>query len=96
MSTTAAVELLAEPLTLRCGAVLPHRLAKSALSEQLGDRRNRPGRELVELYRTWSRGGAGVLLTGNVMVDPAALGEPRNVAVPAHGDAGVFQEWARA
>jgi 2,4-dienoyl-CoA reductase-like NADH-dependent reductase (Old Yellow Enzyme family) len=96
MPTTAAVLLLAEPLMLRCGAVLPHRLAKSALSEQLGDRRNRPARELVELYRTWSRGGAGVLITGNVMVDSAALGEPRNVAVPAHGDAGVFREWARA
>lgn len=96
MSTTAAVELLAEPLRLRCGAVLAHRLAKSALSEQLGDRRNRPGRELVELYRTWSRGGAGVLVTGNVMVDPAALGEPRNVAVPAHGDPEIFREWARA
>lgn len=95
MPTTAAVELLAEPLTLRCGAVVPHRLAKSALSEQLGDRRNRPGPELVELYRTWSRGGAGVLVTGNVMVDPAALGEPRNVAVPAHGDSGVFREWAQ-
>ncbi|SFB59754.1 2,4-dienoyl-CoA reductase [Amycolatopsis marina] len=95
-TTNAAVELLAEPLTLRCGAVLPHRLAKSALSEQLGDRRNRPGRELVELYRTWSRGGAGVLVTGNVMVDPRALGEPRNVAVSEEPDAGAFREWAAA
>nr|WP_281259080.1 hypothetical protein [Amycolatopsis sulphurea] len=36
---TVTRELLAEPLKLRCGAVLPHRLAKSALSEQLGDAR---------------------------------------------------------
>lgn len=46
---TAARDLLAEPLKLRCGAVLPHRLGKSALSEQLGDRRNAPTRELAEL-----------------------------------------------
>ncbi|MBB4688480.1 NADH:flavin oxidoreductase/NADH oxidase family protein [Amycolatopsis jiangsuensis] len=92
---TATRELLAEPLQLRCGAVLPHRLAKSALSEQLGDRRNAPTAELAELYRTWARGGAGLLVTGNVMVDPAALGEPRNVALPARPDAAAYRRWAR-
>ncbi|RSN04719.1 NADH:flavin oxidoreductase [Streptomyces sp. WAC 05977] len=89
-------ELLAEPLKLRCGAILPNRLAKAALSEQLGDRRNRPTAELAELYRTWSRGGAGTLITGNVMVDPTALGEPRNVAVPREPDATAFEPWARS
>ncbi|HET6287676.1 MAG TPA: NADH:flavin oxidoreductase/NADH oxidase family protein [Amycolatopsis sp.] len=89
-------ELLAEPLKLRCGAILPNRLAKAALSEQLGDRRNRPTAELTALYRTWSRGGAGTLITGNVMVDPTALGEPRNVAVPREPDATEFEPWARS
>ncbi|ANN15290.1 NADH:flavin oxidoreductase [Amycolatopsis orientalis] len=89
-------ELLAQPLELRCGAILPNRLAKAALSEQLGDRRNRPTPELAELYRTWSRGGAGTLITGNVMVDPTALGEPRNVAVPREPDATEFKSWARS
>ncbi|WP_432847501.1 NADH:flavin oxidoreductase/NADH oxidase family protein [Amycolatopsis sp. CA-161197] len=93
---TAARELLAEPLKLRCGAVLPHRLGKSALSEQLGDRRNAPTRELAELYRTWAHGGAGLLVTGNVMVDPAALGEPRNVALPAVPDPAAYEPWARS
>lgn len=87
-------DLLAEPLKLRCGAVLPNRLVKSALSEQLGDRRNDPTRELAELYRTWAHGGAGALITGNVMVDPAALGEPRNVALTS--DADVYRPWARS
>ncbi|MGV9363388.1 NADH:flavin oxidoreductase/NADH oxidase family protein [Amycolatopsis sp. NPDC003731] len=86
--------LLAEPLKLRCGALLPNRLVKSALSEQLGDRRNAPTRELAELYRTWAAGGAGALITGNVMVDPAALGEPRNVA--ATPDPAVYRLWAGA
>ena len=86
--------LLAEPLKLRCGALLPNRLVKSALSEQLGDRRNAPTRELAELYRTWAAGGAGALITGNVMVDPAALGEPRNVTATA--DPAGFRAWARA
>ncbi|GAA4546506.1 NADH:flavin oxidoreductase/NADH oxidase family protein [Amycolatopsis samaneae] len=93
---SAVRELLSEPLKLRCGAVLPHRIAKSALSEQLGDRRNRPTPELAELYRTWAVGGAGVLVTGNVMVDPTALGEPRNVALPATPDPAEFRGWARS
>ncbi|GAA3571774.1 NADH:flavin oxidoreductase/NADH oxidase family protein [Amycolatopsis ultiminotia] len=93
---TVTRELLAEPLELRCGAVLPHRLAKSALSEQLGNRRNAPTSELASLYRTWAHGGAGLLVTGNVMVDPAALGEPRNVAVPTVPDAAAFRPWAQA
>ena len=96
MTRMGAVELLAEPLELRCGAKLPHRIAKSALSEQLGDRRNRPSAELVELYRTWARGGAGLLCTGNVQVDPAALGEPRNVALPEKPDAAEYRTWADA
>ncbi|MDI5982342.1 NADH:flavin oxidoreductase/NADH oxidase family protein [Amycolatopsis magusensis] len=96
MTGMGAVELLAEPLELRCGAKLPHRIAKSALSEQLGDRRNRPSAELVELYRTWARGGGGLLCTGNVMVDPSALGEPRNVSVPLRPDAGEYRTWADA
>ncbi|MEU4666954.1 NADH:flavin oxidoreductase/NADH oxidase family protein [Amycolatopsis sp. NPDC023774] len=92
----AARDLLAEPFKLRCGAVLPHRLGKSALSEQLGDRRNAPTRELAELYRTWAHGGSGLLVTGNVMVDPAALGEPRNVALPAVPDPAAYEPWARS
>ncbi|MGH3517450.1 MAG: NADH:flavin oxidoreductase/NADH oxidase family protein [Haloechinothrix sp.] len=87
---------LAEPLRLPCGTTLPHRLAKSALSEQLGDRRNQPTGELVELYRAWAEGGGGVLLTGNVMVDPRALGEPRNVAVPHRPSAEAYRPWADA
>ena len=94
--TDDAVELLAEPLKLPCGASLPHRLVKSAMSEQLGDRANRPTPELTSLYRTWSRGSGGLLVTGNVMVDPAALGEPRNVAVPQRPDAALFADWAGA
>ncbi|GAA1963505.1 NADH:flavin oxidoreductase/NADH oxidase family protein [Amycolatopsis minnesotensis] len=89
-------EPLSEPLTLRCGATIPHRIAKSAMSEQLGDRRNGPTRELAALYRTWASGGAGVLVTGNVMVDPKALGEPRNVALPATPSAAGYRAWAES
>jgi 2,4-dienoyl-CoA reductase-like NADH-dependent reductase (Old Yellow Enzyme family) len=70
---------IAEPLTLPCGATLSNRLAKSSMSEGLADRNGQPGRALNTLYATWARGGAGLLLSGNVMIDPDALGEPGQV-----------------
>jgi len=83
---------LARPLTLPCGATLRNRLAKSAMSEDLADAGNVPGERLVRLYRRWGAGGAGLLITGNVMVDRGALGEPGNVVID---DAGGLDALAR-
>jgi 2,4-dienoyl-CoA reductase-like NADH-dependent reductase (Old Yellow Enzyme family) len=68
---------LHDPLQLPCGLVLPNRIMKAAMSEALADSGNSPGTRLERLYRTWSRGGYGLLVTGNVMVDRTQLGEPR-------------------
>ncbi len=85
---------LASPLTLPSGAVLPNRIAKSAMSERLGDRDLRPTDHLVRLYRRWAEGGAGLLITGNVMVDRRHLGETGNVALDADSDLEPFRAWA--
>jgi len=93
---TSPQDLLARPLTLRCGAVLPNRLAKSAMSEALGTIDNRATRSLVRLYERWARGGVGLCITGNVMIDRRALGEPGNVALEDDRDADVLRAWAQA
>ncbi|WP_149359692.1 NADH:flavin oxidoreductase/NADH oxidase family protein [Lolliginicoccus suaedae] len=87
---------LAAPLALPCGATLRNRIAKSALSEQLGTRAHGPDHRLVTLYDRWARSGAGLLITGNVMVDGRALGEPRNVAVEDDRHLPRLREWATA
>jgi 2,4-dienoyl-CoA reductase-like NADH-dependent reductase (Old Yellow Enzyme family) len=84
------------PLELPCGATLPNRLAKAALSEQLGDARHAPSDQLIRLYQRWSRSGAGLLITGNVMVDRDAIGEPANVVVEGRRDLDRLRRWARA
>lgn len=43
------VSVLGAPYPLPCGVTLPNRIAKSALSEGLGDRRNAPTERLVRL-----------------------------------------------
>jgi 2,4-dienoyl-CoA reductase-like NADH-dependent reductase (Old Yellow Enzyme family) len=85
---------LAKPLTLPCGAVLKNRLAKSAMSEQLGDLRNRPTQEIKNLYKVWAGSEAGLLITGNIMVNSESLGEPRNIVLNGNENFGTdFKEW---
>lgn len=87
---------LHDPVLLPCGASLPNRIGKSSLSEQISDRENRPTPELIRIYERWARGGAGLLITGNVMIDRTALEEPRNVVVDDDRDIVLLQEWAKA
>ncbi|MBU1212164.1 MAG: NADH:flavin oxidoreductase/NADH oxidase family protein [Alphaproteobacteria bacterium] len=88
--------LLSEPLRLPNGKVLRNRLAKAAMSETLASYDNHPTPELVELYRRWAASGLALLITGNVMIDRRALGEPGNVAIEDETDLPMLQRWARA
>lgn len=72
---------LNDPLDLPSGLRLQNRIAKAALSEGLGDGDNSPDARIVTLYRRWAQGGYGLLVTGNVMVDRAHLGEPGNIVI---------------
>ena len=87
---------LGDPLTLNCGVTLPNRIARSAMSEQLGTHKNGPTPELIHLFRVWAEGGLGLQMTGNVMVDRRALGEPLNVVVEDDRDFDALKQWAGA
>jgi 2,4-dienoyl-CoA reductase-like NADH-dependent reductase (Old Yellow Enzyme family) len=96
-------DLLAGPLRLPCGAVLPNRLCKAAMTEGLADSLLRATPRHETLYRQWSEGGAGLLLTGNVQVDRTDLERPGNVAIDVSAAQTVSDEalqrlraWARA
>ncbi len=84
------------PFSLPRGGELKNRIAKSAMSEALGTMDNRVTDELVELYRRWGAGGTGLLMTGNVMIDRRALGEPGNVVIEDERDRDRLKAWAAA
>lgn len=88
--------LLSQPLSLPNGSVIRNRLAKAAMSETLATYDNRPTPGLIALYRRWARSGIGLIITGNIMIDRRALGEPGNVAIEDESDLPNLQEWARA
>ncbi len=82
-SPTGSSPGLADPLTLRSGLRLRNRIAKAAMTENLADADNQPTPELERLYAAWADGGAGLLLTGNLMVDRRYLERSRNVVADA-------------
>jgi 2,4-dienoyl-CoA reductase-like NADH-dependent reductase (Old Yellow Enzyme family) len=88
---------MANPLTLPCGAVLKNRLAKSAMSENMALRNFEPNQKFERVYKRWSSGGVGLIITGNVMIDARYLGEPRNVAIgPSFAGMSALKKWAQA
>jgi 2,4-dienoyl-CoA reductase-like NADH-dependent reductase (Old Yellow Enzyme family) len=87
---------LGAALRLPCGALVRNRIFKSAMTEGLADARDRPTDAHVRLYERWSSGGAGILVTGNVMVDRRYLERPGNVVVDDDVPYREFEAWARA
>ncbi|UTW54699.1 NADH:flavin oxidoreductase/NADH oxidase family protein [Kordiimonas sp. SCSIO 12610] len=91
--------ILGQPLTLPCGAVLNNRLAKAAMTEGLATPDGRPTEALERLYGIWSDGGAGVLISGNIIIDKDHLERPGNVVidrVPDEDMAERLKKWATA
>ena len=92
-------DILAQTLSLPCGAQLVNRLAKAAMTEGLATAKGVPTPELARLYGLWSDGGAGLLLTGNIQIDADHLERPGNVVIDREPDAELrkaLAEWAAA
>jgi len=83
------------PLTLPNGATIPNRIAKAAMEENMADADHAPSDELIRLYRAWGQGGAGLIITGNVMVDARAMTGPAGVILEDDRHLDRFRTWAR-
>ena len=70
--------MLGEKLKLRCGAEIKNRIAKAAMSEALADSGNNPGDDYIRLFERWGKGGAGMLITGNIQIDRRHLEHVKN------------------
>lgn len=89
-------DVLQQPLALPCGTELPNRIAKAAMTEGLADNRLRASDRHQRLYRLWSEGGAGLLITGNVQVDRHCLERSGNVTVDSDEGREQLTAWAEA
>lgn len=83
------------PLALPNGARIPNRLAKAAMEENMADKDHAPSDALMRLYAAWADGMAGLMLTGNVMVDHRAMTGPNGVVLEDDAHLDRFRQWAR-
>ena len=88
--------MIDQPLTLPCGHTLTNRLCKAAMTEGLADAHDNatPGHQ--RLYATWARGGAALLLSGNIMVDRRYLERAGNVVLEEGSGLAPLRAWAQA
>ncbi|WP_119396107.1 NADH:flavin oxidoreductase/NADH oxidase family protein [Salinibius halmophilus] len=82
--------------TIADGLTVKNRIVKAAMEENLAGEQFLPSDGLINLYRTWAKGGTGMLITGNVMVDHRSMTGPGGVALEAHTDLTRFKQWAQA
>lgn len=87
---------LFSPLTLPCGVTLKNRIAKSAMSDALGDGTGHPTRPQNRLYQRWAQGGLAVSIIGEVQGNPRYAEHPGNLVLDARADLARFRALARA
>ena len=96
--TTAhrSTTVLADPVALPCGLVLPNRILKGAMGEGLGNpwtANVTPA--LIRLYQRWADGGTGTLITGVICVERGAE-DNTIVALDDRTDTEGLRRWAQA
>jgi 2,4-dienoyl-CoA reductase-like NADH-dependent reductase (Old Yellow Enzyme family) len=84
-----------DQLTLPNGSSIPNRIAKAAMEENMADAHHAPSEPLMRLYQAWADGGAGLLITGNVMVDSRAMTGPGGVVLEDDQHLSQFKAWTR-
>ncbi|RCN47440.1 oxidoreductase, FAD/FMN-binding protein [Ancylostoma caninum] len=87
------VSILGAPLTFRNTRKAKNRFLKASMTEKLStwdsedlSRRGIPTQDLINVYDKWGHGGFGMILTGNVMVDPRNLESAGNPIICKEND----------
>ena len=87
--------LLFTPITLPNGTTIKNRFFKSAMSEGMGTRDFQPKKNITTLYKRWAEGGTGLIITGNIMVDPKGTAEPGNIVFDKNSNMEILKDWAK-
>lgn len=87
---------LAQPITLPCGATLKNRIAKSAMSDSLGDGAGDPTDDQVRMYERWAKGGLALSIIGEVQGTPHFAEKPGNLILNGQSDRDLFERLAKA
>jgi len=88
--------MISTKIILPCGATLTNRLVKSAMTERISNKNFEPTEGHERLYKDWSDKGAGLLITGNVVIDRKHLESSGNVCFDDQDMLPKISSWAEA
>ena len=86
---------LFDELILPCGVVLKNRIAKSAMSDSLGDGKGHPTTAQNRLYQRWAQGGLAVAIVGEVQPTSDHAEKPGNLVLDSNADLQRFDSLAK-
>lgn len=85
------------PMQLANGTTIKNRICKAAMEENLADIEHNfePSKATLRLYKSWGQGGAGIIMSGNVMIDPRAMTGPAGIVISneCRGREEVLRKW---
>lgn len=87
-------DALFQTLELPCGVILKNRIAKSAMSDSLGDGTGHPTTEQYRLYQRWADGGLAISIIGEVQATPHFAEKPGNLVLNADSNLRKFRNLA--
>ncbi|EPB70145.1 oxidoreductase, FAD/FMN-binding protein [Ancylostoma ceylanicum] len=87
------VSILGKEIIFRNGRTAKNRFLKAGMSERTStwdvedlSKRGIPTQELINIYDKWGHGGFGVIITGNILVDPRNLEAAGNAIICREND----------
>jgi 2,4-dienoyl-CoA reductase-like NADH-dependent reductase (Old Yellow Enzyme family) len=86
-----SIQLLQNQLELPCGAILRNRLAKSPMSDSLGDGEGNPTEAQIRLYEKWAEGGVALSFVGEVQGDSRFPEKPGNLVLGANSNQKILE-----
>ena len=92
--TSNSNNILRHSLELPCGSILKNRLAKSPMSDSLGNGEGNPTEAQIRLYERWAQGGAGLSIIGEVQGDYRYPEKPGNLVFNAQTNQQAIQSLA--
>lgn len=87
--------MISEAITLASAISIKNRIAKAAMEENLATKQRNPSNAIFKLYDAWAKGGSGLIITGNVMIDATAMTGPGGVVLDERSDKAAFKKWAQ-
>lgn len=82
-------------MKLPCGVILKNRLAKSPMSDSLGNGEGNPTKAQIRLYKKWAEGGVALSFIGEVQGDSRFPEKPGNLVISETSDPHLLSELGR-